>query len=93
MSACSANPRRPVVDAAKSIRAVVAFCLAGVSLSAFCFAVWPVFGPALATRVLHAMASSVLGLALVSLSLGLVGHDGMSERLGATPLFPPPGLE
>ena len=76
-----------MVDAARSVRAVVAFSLIGICASAFAFAVWPVFGPALATRVLHAMASCVLGLALVSLSLGLVGEDAMGERLGRNAAF------
>jgi MFS family permease len=80
-------PAGAVVDAAKSIRAVVAFSLIGICVSAFAFAAWPIFGPALATRVLHAMASCVLGLALVSLSLGLAGDDAMGERLGRNAAF------
>ena len=41
----------------------------------------------MATRIAHTMASCVLGPALVSLSLGLVGENGMSERLGRNAAF------
>lgn len=80
-------PAGALVDTARSVRAVVAFALIAISISAFTFAFFPVFGLALATRVLHAMASCILGLALVSLSLGLVGENAMGERVGRNAAF------
>ncbi len=80
-------PAGAIVDATRSPRAVVAVCLVAIGASAFLFASFPIFLLAMATRVLHGLASCVLGLALVSLSLGLVGENDMSERLGRNAAF------
>jgi MFS family permease len=75
-------PLGALVDSVRSIRTVAAISLALIGLSALAFATWPVFVVVFATRILHAAASCVLGFSLVSLSLGLVGPDKVSERLG-----------
>jgi MFS family permease len=80
-------PAGAIVDAARSMRGVVAVCLATIGVSALTFAFAPVFALAMATRVAHALASCVLSLALISLSLGLAGENGMSERLGRNAAF------
>ena len=80
-------PAGAIVDASKTLRGVVALCLIAIGLSAFAIAAWPIFILAMATRIAHAMASCILGPALVSLSLGLVGENGMSERLGRNAAF------
>jgi len=80
-------PAGAIVDASKALRALVALCLGSIGLSAFALASWPVFILAMATRIAHTMASCILGPALVSLSLGLVGENGMSERLGRNAAF------
>lgn len=80
-------PAGAIVDTSKTLRAVVALCLVVIGLSAFAIAAWPLFILVMATRIAHAMASCILGPALVSLSLGLVGENGMSERLGRNAAF------
>ena len=80
-------PIGAIVDAARSVRAVAALALVAVGASAFAFAAWPIFPVVLASRVIHAAASCMLGLALVSISLGLAGENGMSERLGRNAAF------
>ena len=61
--------------------------LIAIGASAFAFAAWPSFPVVLASRVVHAAASCMLGLALVSISLGLTGEGGVSERLGHNAAF------
>ncbi len=80
-------PAGAIVDASKTLRRIVALCLIAIGISAFAIAAWPIFILAMATRIAHAMASCILGPALVSLSLGLVGENGMSERLGRNAAF------
>ena len=80
-------PFGALVDAARSVRVVAAFALVAIGASALAFAAWPIFPVVLASRVIHAAASSMLGLALVSISLGVAGESGMSERLGRNAAF------
>jgi MFS family permease len=80
-------PLGALVDATKSLRGVSALSLTVIGACAFAFALWPIFGIVLVTRVLHAAASSLLGLSLVAISLGLVGADAVSERLGRNAAF------
>ena len=80
-------PFGAVVDAARSVRAVAALSLVAIGSSAFAFAAWPIFPVVLAARLLHAAASCILGLGVASISLGLVGADQMSERLGRNAAF------
>ena len=48
---------------------------------------WPVFAVVLAAKLLHSAASCILGPAIAALSLGLVGHSAMAERLGRNARF------
>ena len=80
-------PLGAMVDAARSVRMVAALSLAAIGVSAFAFSAWPIFPVVLASRLLHAVASCTLGLALVSISLGLVGGNRMSVRLGRNAAF------
>ncbi|MBV9754310.1 MAG: MFS transporter [Hyphomicrobiales bacterium] len=75
-------PGGALVDAAKSERRIAAISLVLISLNALALALVPIFPVVLAANVLHAAASCVLGPAIVAISLGLVGHRGISERLG-----------
>ena len=58
-----------------------------IALSALMLAWWPILAVVLAAQVLHARASCVLGPAIAAISLGLVGHYGISERLGRNACF------
>ncbi|WP_081688613.1 MFS transporter [Inquilinus limosus] len=80
-------PLGALVDAVRSVRITAAFALVVIGVSAFAFAIWPIFPVVFASRVLHAAASIVLSFCIVSLSLGLVGGAGMSERLGRNAAF------
>lgn len=80
-------PMGALVDSIRSLRLAAAISLVVIGLSAVAFALWPIFPVVMATRVLHAAASLVLGLTLVSLSLALVGPNEISERLGRNAAF------
>jgi len=80
-------PGGALVDAARSERTVAAIAIVGICLSALGFAVLPVFPMVLSASILHALASCVLGPAMVAISLGLVGHAGISVRLGRNARF------
>ncbi len=80
-------PSGALVDAARSERALAAVALVAIAASAFAFAAWPVFLVAVASRVVLAIASSVLGLAIVAISLGLAGEHGLARRLGRNAAF------
>ena len=80
-------PLGALVDNVKSLRAVAAISLIAIGISAFAFAAWPLLMIVFATRILHAAASCALGFSLVSISLGLVGSDKVSERLGRNAAF------
>jgi hypothetical protein len=56
-------------------------------VSALTYAVLPIFPMVLAGSVLHAAASCVLGPAMAAISLGLVGHAAIGERLGRNARF------
>ena len=80
-------PLGALVDSVRSVRATAAAALAVIGVSAFAFAAWPIFPVVLASRVLHAVASCIVSFAIVSISLGLAGPAGMSERLGRNAAF------
>jgi MFS family permease len=80
-------PGGAVVDAVRSERRAAASAVIGIGLSALVLAVWPIFIVVVAARVLHAASSCVLGPALAAISLGLVGHVAIGERLGRNARF------
>ncbi len=80
-------PGGAIVDAARSERSVAALAVVAISLSALMLAAWPIFAIALAAKVLHSAASCVLGPAMAAISLGLVGHAAVGERLGRNARF------
>jgi predicted MFS family arabinose efflux permease len=80
-------PGGALVDAAKSERTVAGIAIIVIALSALGYAVAPIFPIVLLASVLHAAASCVLGPAIVAISLGLVGHAAIGERLGRNARF------
>ncbi|MGK9166589.1 MFS transporter [Inquilinus limosus] len=80
-------PLGAFVDAVRSVRITAAVALVVIGVSAFAFAAWPIFPVVVASRVLHAAASIIVSFCVVSISLGLVGGAGMSERLGRNAAF------
>jgi predicted MFS family arabinose efflux permease len=80
-------PGGALVDAAKSERFVAGIAVAAICFSALSYALFPNFPMVLAGSVLHSLASCVLGPAMAAISLGLVGHLAISERLGRNARF------
>src|SRR5215470_4044664 len=75
-------PGGMLVDAIRGKRAAAAAAIVAIMASALIIALWPALLPIAVAEVLHAFASSVLGPAIAALSLALVGHGGLGERLG-----------
>jgi predicted MFS family arabinose efflux permease len=80
-------PGGMLVDAARSERRVAGIAITVIALSALTYAAWPIFPAILAAATFHAAASCVLGPAIAAISLGLVGHSGIGERLGRNSRF------
>jgi hypothetical protein len=80
-------PGGAIVDAVRSVRRAAASAVIGIGLSALLVALWPIFIVVVAARVLHAGSSCVLGPAIAAISLGLVGHAAIGERLGRNARF------
>jgi MFS family permease len=75
------------VDAARSKRRAAMLAVIGIGVAALLIAVWPVFATISAAKLLHVGASSVLGPAIAAVTLGLVGHAALSQRLGRNARF------
>ena len=80
-------PAGALVDRVSAKRLLAALAVASISASALLLAYWPIFSVVVAAKVLHAIASSLLGPTLVAISLGLVGHALFSIRLGRNVRF------
>jgi len=80
-------PGGALVDAARSERRVAGIAIAAICFSALGYAALPVFPMVLSAAIVQALASCVLGPALVAISLGLVGHAAISDRLGRNARF------
>ena len=81
------TPGGALVDAARSERLVAGAALTAIAVSALAYALMPIFPVVLAAAALHAAASCVLGPCIVAISLGLVGHAAIGERLGRNARF------
>jgi predicted MFS family arabinose efflux permease len=80
-------PGGALVDAARSVRMVAGIAVSAICLAALAYAFYPIFPIVLGAAVMHACASCVLGPAIAAISLGLVGHAGISDRLGRNARF------
>lgn len=80
-------PAGALVDRVPARRLLAAIAVICVSGSALLLALWPTFGVLAAAKVLHAVASCLLGPVLAAISLGLVGYWLLSERLGRNARF------
>ena len=80
-------PAGVMVDAARNKRRVAGAGLIGVMIAALLLALWPAELPVLVAEVLHAAASCVVSPAIAAISLHLVGHQGLGERLGRNARF------
>jgi MFS family permease len=80
-------PGGQLFDAIRSKRIVVAIGATMVAAAALIIALWPSFPLVLAALVLQAITGGFLGLAIAAISLGLVGHAALGERLGRNQRF------
>jgi MFS family permease len=80
-------PAGVLVDAVRGKREIVAGGIVTVGISAVLLAAWPVLLPVLVAQVLHGFASCVVTPAIAAVSLGLVGHVALGERLGRNARF------
>jgi MFS family permease len=80
-------PGGALLDAVRSKRIVVALGAGMVAAGALTIAIWPSFPLVLAALVLQGITGGFLGLAIVAISLGLVGNAALAERLGRNQRF------
>ena len=80
-------PGGALVDAARSERLVGGLAITAICVAALGYAAHPVFPLVLSAAILQALASCVLGPAIAAISLGLVGHAAIGERLGRNARF------
>jgi predicted MFS family arabinose efflux permease len=80
-------PGGATVDAARSERFLAGLAVVAICVSALTYAALPIFPAVLGAAILHAAASCVLGPAIAAISLGLVGHAVIGERLGRNARF------
>ncbi len=83
----SQTPAGELLDTIHSKRFAVILAAAMIAAVALVMALWPSFFPVLTALVIEAITGGFLGLALASVSLGLVGHDALGERLGRNQRF------
>ena len=75
------------LDAIRSKRFAVAVGATMVAAGALIIAVWPTLPLVTAALVLQGITGGFLGLAIAAISLGLVGHAALAERLGRNQRF------
>jgi MFS family permease len=80
-------PGGALLDAIRSKRFVVALGAIMVAAGALIIALWPTFALVLTALVLQGVTGGFLGLAVAAISLGLVGHVALAERLGRNQRF------
>lgn len=80
-------PAGDLLDRAQSKRTLVAIATLAVVAAAMVLALKPDFLFVAAASVLQGTTGSVIGPGVAAISLGLVGHDALAERLGRNQRF------
>jgi MFS family permease len=80
-------PGGELLDAVRSKRFLFAFAAIVVAVGALAIALWPIVPVVSAALVLQGLTAGVLGPAVAAVSLGLVGHRALAERLGRNQRF------
>lgn len=81
-SMISQLPAGALVDAVRNKRRAAAAGLCGIMAAALLLAVLPELFPVLVAQMLHGLASCILTPSIAAISLQLVGHAALGERLG-----------
>jgi MFS family permease len=87
VSLISQIPGGALVDAVQNKRAAVGGALLGVITAALLLAIQPRALPVAVAQTLHAFSSCILTPAIAAISLHLVGHAALGERLGRNARF------
>jgi MFS family permease len=85
-------PGGELLDASRSKRFLVALAVIVVAVSALAIALWPSRPVVLAALVLQGLTGGLLGPAIAAMSLALVGHSALPERLGRNQRFASAGV-
>jgi MFS family permease len=80
-------PAGLLIDAVRNKRVAVAAGILAVGASALLLAAWPVLLPVLVAQAAHGFASCVLTPGIAAVSLELVGHAALGERIGRNARF------
>src|SRR5262249_12287993 len=80
-------PAGELIDIVRAKRAVVGMGTAAVILVVLTLRLRPDFPAVFAAATIQGTAGSVLGPGVAAISLGLVGHDALAERLGRNQRF------
>src|SRR6516164_4972345 len=80
-------PGGELLDASRSKRFLITLGAIVVAVSALVMALWPIPPVVFAALVLQGLTGGVLGPAVAAISLGLVGHAALAERLGRNQRF------
>jgi MFS family permease len=75
-------PGGELLDVMQSKRMLIALGTGLLAVAALVVGLWPDFTVVLAAMVLQGATGGFIGTALAAMSLGLVGHDALAERLG-----------
>src|SRR6516164_8522330 len=80
-------PGGELLDVSRSKRFLVALGAILVAVGALLMALWPILPVVSAASVLQGLTGGILGPAVAAISLGLVGHRALAERLGRNQRF------
>jgi hypothetical protein len=80
-------PGGELLDAVRAKRLLVGTGVVTVALSILILRLWPSFPLVALAQVLQGITGGVLGPAVVAITLGLVGHAGLADRIGQNQRF------
>jgi len=86
-SLISQGPGGELLDTVRAKRLLVATAVVTIALSSLIFYLWPSFTVVALAEVLQGITGGVLGPGVVAITLGLVGHAALAERLGQNQRF------
>jgi MFS family permease len=86
-SLVSQVPGGELIDAVRAKRLLVAIGVVTVASSIMIFRLWPSFPLVALAQVMQGITGGVIGPAVVAITLGLVGHAKLAERLGQNQRF------
>ena len=86
-SLVSQVPGGELLDVVRTKRLLIAIGVITIAASTLIFRLWPSFVPVAVAQVLQGITGGVLGPGVVAITLGLVGHAALAERLGQNQRF------